>query len=74
MVKTARDAGAYTVLDSDAHEPEDLLTVELTHKIAKGAGLNDEDAHVLLQVNPQNLLKRLGFDTVALGKPGAATH
>ena len=73
-VKTARDAGAYTVLDSDAHEPDDLLTVELTHKIAKGAGLSDEDAHVLLQVNPQNLLKRLGFDTVTSFKPGAATH
>jgi len=74
VVKTARDAGAYTVLDSDAHEPDDLLTVELTHKIAKGAGLSDEDAQVLLQVNPQNLLKRLGFDTVAPCKPGAATH
>ena len=74
VVKTAKEAGAITVLDSDAHEPDDLLTPDIRQKVAKGAGLSDEDAHVLLQVNPQNLLKRLGFDTVESGKPGKATH
>ena len=69
VVKVAREAGAYTVLDSDAHEPEDLLTVEITHKIAKGAGLTDEDAHALLQVNPQKLLKRLGYDSLQQPSP-----
>ncbi len=73
VVKAARDAGAYTVLDSDAHEPDDLLTVELTQKIARGAGLTDEDAHVLLQVNPQNLLARLGFDSAPGTRPRIAT-
>ena len=73
VVKVARDAGAYTVLDSDAHEPDDLLTVELTQKIAKGAGLTDEDAHALLQLNPQNLLARLGFDATLGTKPRVAT-
>ncbi len=73
VVKVARDAGAYTVLDSDAHEPDDLLTVELTQKIAKGAGLTDEDAHALLQLNPQKLLARLGFDAALGAKPRVAT-
>jgi len=73
VVKVARDAGAYTVLDSDAHEPDDLLTVELTHKIAKGAGLSDEDTHALLQLNPQNLLARLGFNAALGTKPRVAT-
>ena len=73
VVKVARDAGAYTVLDSDAHEPDDLLTVELTQKIAKGAGLTDEDAHALLQLNPQKLLARLGFDAALGTNPSVAT-
>ena len=74
VVKMAREAGAYTVLDSDAHEPADLLTVELTHKVAKGAGLTDEEVHALLQVNPQNLLERLGFDATPGTKPRATAH
>lgn len=73
VVKVAREAGAYTVLDSDAHEPDDLLTVELSQRIAKGAGLTDEDAHALLQVNPRNLLARLGFDVAPTVKPSTAT-
>lgn len=73
VVKVAREAGAYTVLDSDAHEPDDLLTAEITHKIAKGAGLTDEDAHALLQVNPQKLLKRLGYDLASATEPRIAT-
>ena len=65
VVKVAKEAGALTVLDSDAHEPDDLLTPELAQNIATGAGLNDEDAHALLELNPQNLLARLGFGTIA---------
>ena len=69
VVKVARHAGAYTVLDSDAHEPDDLLTEELAQSIAKGAGLTDEEAHALLQLNPQNLLARLGYDAALGTKP-----
>ena len=61
VVNMARQVGAATVLDSDAHEPDDLLTIELAGKIAEGAGLNEEEAHALLQTNPQNLLAKLGF-------------
>lgn len=73
VVKVAKEAGAYTVLDSDAHEPDDLLTVELTQKIAKGAGLTGESVHALLQVNPERLLARLGFDLAPATKPKIAT-
>ena len=69
VVKIAREVGAALLLDSDAHEPEDLLTVELAQKIAKGAGLTDEDAYALLQLNPQNLLVRLGFGPVPVPQP-----
>ena len=64
VVKMAQQAGAAMVLDSDAHEPEDLLTPELADKIAVGAGLTDEEAHALLQLNPQNLLAKLGVGPV----------
>ncbi len=61
VVKTAREAGAITVLDSDAHEPDDLLTPDIRQKVAKGAGLNDEEIHALLETNPAKLLSKLGF-------------
>ncbi|MCH9017599.1 MAG: histidinol phosphate phosphatase domain-containing protein [Chloroflexi bacterium] len=61
VVKTAREAGADTVLDSDAHEPDDLLTPDIRYKIAKGAGLNDDEIHALLETNPRKLLAKLGF-------------
>lgn len=64
VVNMARQAGAATVLDSDAHEPDDLLTLDLIDKIAEGAGLNKEEAHALLKTNPQNLLAKLGFGPV----------
>ena len=49
------------VLDSDAHAPEDLLTPELCQKVAKGAGLDDDEVHALLQESPRELLTKLGF-------------
>ena len=64
VVKVAKEAGAAMVLDSDAHEPEDLLTPELTKKIALGAGLTEEEAYALIELNPQHLLAKLGFDAV----------
>jgi len=64
VVKTAREAGAITVLDSDAHEPDDLLTPDIRHKVAKGAGLNDDEIHALLETNPQKLLAKLGYPVI----------
>jgi histidinol phosphatase-like PHP family hydrolase len=72
VVKVAMEAGALTVLNSDAHEPDDLLTPELTHKIARGAGLTDKETHALLELNPQSLLARLGLGALAASQPRAA--
>ena len=69
LARVAHEAGAAMVLDSDAHEPEELLTPELTRKIAKGTGLTDEDAHTLLELNPRNLLARLGFGPALAPQP-----
>ena len=61
VVKMAKDAGAITVLDSDAHEPDDLLTPDIRHKVAVGAGLSPSEVHELLVTNPLRLLHSLGF-------------
>ena len=64
VVKVAKETGAGMVLDSDAHGPDDLLTPELTRKIAMGAGLTEKEAHALIELNPQKLLARIGFDAI----------
>lgn len=43
VVQLARKHGAKLVLNSDAHEPSDLITGELGRRIALGAGLNDSE-------------------------------
>ena len=66
VVKTARQTGAVMVLDSDAHDPGDLLTPELADRVAKGAGLENEEVHALLESNPRGLLAKLGFGPVCV--------
>ena len=60
----AKHTGASLILDSDAHEPGDLLTPTLTRKVALGAGLTAEESDALLEQNPLQLLARLGVQPV----------
>ena len=60
VVKTAKQAGAKMVLDSDAHAPEDLLTMEFAMSVALGAGLDQTEAESLLEAAPRDLLARTG--------------
>ena len=69
VAKVAKETGASLVLDSDAHEPDDLLTPEFRLKVAKGAGLDDDEIHALLQLNPRNLLEKLGFGPELAAQP-----
>ena len=59
VVKAATLAGAQLILDSDAHEPQDLMTREYAEKVAIGAGLSPEQATSLLNTSPLILLKTL---------------
>lgn len=43
VAKLAKKIGAYLILNTDAHGPEDLLTGEQFVKVAIGAGLEKED-------------------------------
>ena len=64
VAKVAKHTGASLILDSDAHEPGDLLTPTLTRKVALGAGLTAEESDALLEQNPLLLLARLGVQPV----------
>ena len=65
VVRMAAATGALTLLDSDAHEPDDLLTPEMTEKITLGAGLADDESRTVLQGNPKALLSKLGIPLLA---------
>ena len=60
VVRIAQASGARTIMDSDAHAPEDLLTREFAMNVALGAGLDEEEAYALLETAPRGLLARLG--------------
>lgn len=47
VAKTAKEAGAKLVLNTDAHSPEDLISKEAREKIALGAGLTPSDVKEL---------------------------
>ena len=66
VAAVAREAGAKLWLDSDVHEPKELLPGELADRIEAGAGLNIKEAHALLQKDPQNLLAKPGFGPIPL--------
>ena len=61
VVQTAKAAGANLILDSDAHAPEDLLTRDFAMKVARGSGLDIEDAASLLDRAPLDFLNKKGI-------------
>ncbi len=60
VVRVAREAGARMILDSDAHEPRDLLTYDFALEVAIGAGLSRAEAEALLSDGPRQVLERVG--------------
>ena len=60
VVRMAEQSGALMVLDSDTHQPEDLLTPELREKVALGAGLSRSALDGVFEANPRSLLEKLG--------------
>ena len=59
VAKIARKSGATLILDSDAHEPDDLMTQEYAEKIATGSGLNEREKETLLKRSPLTLIQRV---------------
>jgi len=60
VARSALDAGASLILDSDAHGPGDFMTRELAEKVVEGAGLPKGSLEDLLS-NARQLLERIGY-------------
>ena len=57
VAKLALTIGARLVLNTDAHSPDDLITLDRARQIALGAGLDEKDFSQL-QANARELLKQ----------------
>jgi putative hydrolase len=55
-------AGARLLLDSDAHDEDDLLTQELINDILTAAGIT-ENQQQILERNPRSLLQKINWTT-----------
>lgn len=54
----AREAGAALLIDTDAHEPSDLISLEMARRIALGAGLTSAEVEAAVRTHPQALVQR----------------
>jgi putative hydrolase len=59
VVRLASAVGARLLLDSDAHDSQDLLTQELAKSILKGTGLDDQKIRDVMESSPIDLIGRL---------------
>jgi putative hydrolase len=59
VVRRALEAGAELVVDSDAHDPSQLVRLELARKVALGAGVPEDRLERVLFTTPSELVKRL---------------
>jgi len=59
IASLAQQAGAKLLLNSDAHNEQDLLTASLADATTHGAGLNNTACKQVLTTNPRTLIKNL---------------
>lgn len=59
VTNVGRRAGVAFLIDSDAHDPGDLMSFELARRIGLGAGLDDTELAIVMQQNPKRLLERV---------------
>ncbi|MFC1993840.1 histidinol phosphate phosphatase domain-containing protein [Chloroflexota bacterium] len=61
IIEVARLAGAKLLLNSDAHDEQDLLSPALAFEIARNAALSDKEIANLLENNPRSLLHNISL-------------
>ncbi len=59
VASVARQTGANLVLNSDCHQPENMLTWEFAYRVGRGAGLSEAEVEQVLVEAPRKLLRRL---------------
>ena len=56
VARLAKETGAKLLLDSDAHDPSDILTTELVRRILAGAGIDESECDKILIDNSKDFL------------------
>lgn len=59
VARLCREANAPMVLDTDAHDPSDLITLAFAQRVAAGAGLTEEEIYAATVSNPRALVERV---------------
>lgn len=59
VARLARAEGAKLLVNTDAHSPSDLSTMEFAGKVGRGAGMTPDEVTTALESNPDELLKKL---------------
>jgi histidinol phosphatase-like PHP family hydrolase len=59
VVRIAKETGANLIVNTDTHEPHDLISDETAFTIALGAGLDEKGARDATVANPSNLVKSI---------------
>lgn len=63
----ARKAGARLLVNSDSHDPGDLLTADFRLSVALGAGLDRQEVQEGLKSSTEALLERMGIPPISPG-------
>lgn len=58
VAKLALEIGAKLILNTDSHEPSDLITIELASAVIKGAGLNPDFIQIMFN-NSYQLIQKI---------------
>ena len=59
VANMAREVGAMMVIDSDTHQPENLMSEEEALIVALGAGLTKDEADKALHVTPYEMTRKI---------------
>ena len=60
-VKMARQFGAKMLVNSDTHDPKDLMTPQRALDVARGAGMEEDEVFSALVTNVEEVLARCGI-------------
>lgn len=61
VVKIGRKAGVKFLINSDSHVHKNLYSGDMQTKVAKGAGLEENEIKEIFEVNVKEFLKKLGY-------------
>ena len=61
VVKIGREQGAKFLINSDSHSHRNLYQGDGQQRVAKGAGLDDDEIKEIFDVNVKLLLKKIGY-------------